>query len=89
MVLPQTPEFRKAKPEKTQRQHCSLKGNAALATVSMEFNHEHASDFLEKETFAVKLSAISRWEQKPLSKSLSESCHYHLSPRTLTHNSHF
>lgn len=37
----------------------TLKGNVALATVAMEFNNKHSSDFLEDDSFAVEFSAIS------------------------------
>lgn len=67
----------------------TLKGNMARPLVGMEFNPKHSSDFSEKDAFAVEFSAISHREQKPPSKSCSESCYRHLSPRTLTHHSHF
>lgn len=45
----------------------TLTGTVALASVGMESNHKHSSDLLEKDTFEVEFSAMSHWEQKPLS----------------------
>jgi hypothetical protein len=70
MVLPHSPEFRETKKEKKQNpqtQMFTLTGTVALASLGMESNHKHSSDLLEKDTFEVEFSAMSHWEQKPLS----------------------